>query len=510
MPSTAERLITQLNAALHVLGTQGGLMTPSVYDTAQLLRFTPPGEARPTIDWLMRQQRADGGWGSDAMPLGRHIPTLAAVLALRNASDSPESRRAVEGGLEFFRRNAEVWAVEGPLPDDIPVGAELTLPRLLDDAAAVGIELPQKPFQNVRALGELRRELIARMKPRAGTAPIHTWEAWGAQPELELLDGSRGVGHSPAATARWLRLRGAAFPSGAEEQLQGAEEYLRGASAATTTGVPGLVPTVWPVYRFEQSWPLHALATLGLLEHPGFQDAVRTQLGLLHRAMRPEGLGMSDDFIFDGDITSTAIAILAGAGLDVDARVLERFQRDGLFITYAYELQPSLTTTAHGLLALATLGKDFSLPLRFLLEKRRSNGLWQGDKWHCSWLYTTSQVMVALAHAGAVEPLRSAASSLLTRQHEDGGWGMSGATLAETAYAVHGLYALRRAPGELGPAVRRALGRAVQWMEAREQVAQAPEMYWIGKELYCPYQVDLCFVLTARLALELERHTLSI
>src|SRR5688500_5622615 len=101
MPSTAARLITQLNAALHVLGTQGGLMTPSVYATAQVPRFTPPGEARPTIDWLMRQQRADGGWGSDAMPLGRHIPTRAAVLALRNTSDSPESRKAVEGGLEF-------------------------------------------------------------------------------------------------------------------------------------------------------------------------------------------------------------------------------------------------------------------------------------------------------------------------------------------------------------------------------------------------------------------------
>lgn len=508
MPSSIEWLISRLRADLQALGHQGGSLTPSIYDTAQLLRYHPPGDPRPALDWLLRQQHADGGWGPEVFPLARHVPTLAAVLALRGNSDTRESRAAVERGLEFLRRTAEAWAIDGPLPDDIPVAAELILPQLLDEATAVGIELPHKPFQTVRALGEKRRALIARMKPRAGTAPVHAWEAWGTQPAPEVLDEARSVGHSPAATALWLRLREAAGPSAAGE-LGDVEQYLCSAAASTGTGVPGVVPTVWPIDRFEQSWPLHALSTLGLLKHPSLQDAVQSQLDGLHRALRPEGIGMSDAFIFDGDITSTVVALLADSGREVDPRTLERFQREGLFITYAHELQPSLTTTAHGLLALATLGRDVSQPVRFLLEKRGSNGMWAGDKWHCSWLYTTSQVMVALARAGAEQPLCTAAEALLSVQHAEGGWGVARATPSETAYAIHGLYALRHTPGPLGQAVRRALLRAARWLEARERAPGDTETYWIGKELYCPHRVDSGFVLSARLALELDREALS-
>lgn len=38
------------------------------------------------------------------------------------------------------------------------------------------------------------------------TLPLaHSWEALGADATPQMLDGSDGVGHSPAATAAWLR-----------------------------------------------------------------------------------------------------------------------------------------------------------------------------------------------------------------------------------------------------------------------------------------------------------------
>jgi hypothetical protein len=509
MSPSAERLIGLLRAELAALGQQGGCLTPSVYDTAQLLRFLPPEDPRPVVDWLLQQQHADGGWGPEVQPLARHVPTLAAVLALLGANDSPESHGAVERGVGFLRANAEAWAFEDSLPDDIPVAVELILPQLLDEASARGLELPQRPFRALRVLGEKRRALIARMKPRAGTAPVHAWEAWGVQPDLEVVDGVKSIGHSPAATALWLRKRREAFPGGSEE-LSGAEHYLRQAAEATGAGVPGVVPTVWPIYRFEQPWGLLALSTTGLLFHPALQDLIVPHLEDLQRALRPEGLGMSDAFIFDGDITSTTISLLASAGREVDGRTLERFQREGLFITYAHELQPSLTTTAHGVLALAKLGKDATQSTRFLLEKRGDNGVWMGDKWHGSWLYTTSQVMIALAQTGEAAALRAATESLISFQHEDGGWGVSStSTLSETAYAVHALYGSRVTPGASGVAVRRALQKAARWMAAQEDVPHAVETYWIGKELYGPVRVDRAFVLSARLALELERDVLS-
>jgi hypothetical protein len=509
MSSMAERLIDTLRAEIAALGHQGGVVTPSVYDTAQVLRYAPLEDPGAVVDWLIQQQNEDGGWGPPVLPLARHVPTLASVLALLERSDTPRSRVAVERGLAFFRESAEVWAFEGSLPDDIPVAVELVLPRLLDDAAARGLTLPQQPFRALRAMGERRRGLIARMKARAGTPPVHAWETWGSQAEPELLDGSKGVGNSPAATAFWLHQHRAANPGGSEAG-QGAAEFLRVASAATRTGVPGVVPTVWPIPRFEQPWGLLALFTVGLLPHPALQDVIRPRLEDLHRGLRPEGLGMSDDFMVDGDSTSTALALLASVGREVDAHLLERYQRDGLFITYSHELQPSLTTTAHGALALAVLGKDTSQSLRFLLEKRGDNGVWVGDKWHCSWLYATSQVMIALAQAGAAAELRSAAEALIALQREDGGWGVGPASsVSETAFGVHALYGLRGAPGAIGAAVRGSLRKAARCLETLEGTPHTVDKYWIGKELYGPVRVDRAFVVSARLALELERDVLS-
>jgi hypothetical protein len=512
MPSTPERFIEQLKTDIQALGAQGGILTPSIYDTAQVLRYAPDKDPQPAIDWLMNQQNPDGGWGSELMPLARHIPTLAAVLALRSTSDTPKSRKAVEAGIEFFCHNAEVWAFDGPPPDDIPVAAELILPRLMEEAAAVGIDLPQKPFHSLSALGARRRGLIARMRHRAGTAPIHSFEAWGTEPDQNVLDGSKGVGNSPAATALWLRLRRAAVQPGSQsEEILGAEHSLRAAAEATGTGLPGVVPTVWPIVHYEQSWSLLALFSTGLMEHPGLRDVIRPQLDTLHRAVRPEGYGMSEFFVCDGDITSTCLAMLKDTGYPVEGGLLQRYQLvDGQFITYAHEMQPSVTTTAHGVMALAILGQDVSRQVRWLAEKRGADGLWRMDKWHASWLYSTSQVMLALCRAGAIEVVRPAVEALLQAQHAEGGWGMAHTpTLLETAYAVHALRALR-AHGLFGSGVKRALQRAARWMMAQEEAPPGQlKMLWTGKELYRPFRLDRVFERSAMLALELDRDALA-
>ncbi|WP_257459601.1 prenyltransferase/squalene oxidase repeat-containing protein [Archangium lipolyticum] len=513
MTPTIERFIAQLRVEIQALGAQGGVLSPSIYDTAQVLRYAPPQDPRPAIDWLLRQQRPDGGWAPEVLPLARHIPTLAAVLALRQSGgDSPEIRRAVERGIAFFRDHAGEWAFEGALPDDIPVAAELTLPRLLGEAAEAGIDLPQKPFQTVRALGDRRRGLIARMKPRKATAPIHGWESWGTAPDLAVLDESGGVGNSPAATAYWVHLHKAAFPDRSEER-QGAERFLRESAEASGAGIPGVVPTVWPIHHFEQSWCLYALFITGLLNHPDLQDVVRPQLEDLRQALRPkEGYGMSAHFVCDGDLTSTSIVTLKGAGYQMDGNQLSRYQlADGQFITYEYELQPSVTTTAHGVMALAELGKDVKGLVNWLLEKQGGDGRWMVDKWHISWLYTTSQVVLALIRAGATGALQTAVKALLETQRKDGGWGVAQvSTLSETSYAVQALLGLRT-HADFGALVRPALQRAARWMLAQKEDVppEQREHYWIGKELYRPYRLDRIFELSAMLALELNRDDLS-
>ena len=57
-----ELLLTDLRHLIARLGTDGGLMSPSIYDTAQVLRLAPPVEPLwPTLEWLVAQQHPDGG-----------------------------------------------------------------------------------------------------------------------------------------------------------------------------------------------------------------------------------------------------------------------------------------------------------------------------------------------------------------------------------------------------------------------------------------------------------------
>ncbi len=54
-------LIAELRTLIGELGKDGGLISPSVYDTAQVLRYYPPKEGvEPALHWLIVS--ATAGW----------------------------------------------------------------------------------------------------------------------------------------------------------------------------------------------------------------------------------------------------------------------------------------------------------------------------------------------------------------------------------------------------------------------------------------------------------------
>src|SRR5205085_12191180 len=176
--------------------------------------------------------------GAPAVPRARDVPTLASLRTLDIYVARVSDRSAVSAGLAFMRRQAIHWI--GPLPDDLPVGIELLLPHLLEEAALVGLNVAEAPYAPLIELGNRRRQLIARRRLIAGTTPVHSWEAFGVDPDPALIDGSGGIGHSPAATAAWLYATSG--HSGLEKYHAAGRRYLEQASAVTGVGIPGVVP----------------------------------------------------------------------------------------------------------------------------------------------------------------------------------------------------------------------------------------------------------------------------
>jgi hypothetical protein len=479
-------LVADLRATIAALGAKGGDIGPSIYDTAQTLRLVQPKEGVwPALQWLLSQQRADGGWGDAAAPMARDVETLAAVLALHTYGTRTPERRAVRAGLAFIRRQCDQWA--GPLPEDIPLAAELLLPTLIDQAREQGMDLDDRPYQNLRELGNRRRRLLAQAAHQAGTPLAHSWETWGHEPDSSLLDAAGSIGHSAPATAAWIRAaRDQPHLSG---HCQAAVHYLEQASAATGSGVPGVVGAVWPYPRNEQIVSLFTLLLAGLFDHAALSDVIQSQIEDLWQGLRPDGYGISDHFSTDGDLTAMSFAVLARRGYQPPLAVLRQFVVDDSCLTYKNEMQRSFSATTHAAYTLALLGDDPMPLLEYLGARRTIRKLWAGDKWHASWLYLTSHTIHSSLAAQRPDLALPALSALLDDQCPDGSWGVTAAKMEETAYGALALLGLQ-SHSLLPPKGQKALHRATRYMmEHYRPLGNDPGASWIAKGLYRPRRI---------------------
>lgn len=490
-------LLTDLRHLIDQLGADDGSISPSVYDTATVLRLAPPPEGVwPAIDWLLSQQHDDGGWGRPEHPRARDLPTLAAILAIDTYGTRRSAREAVRRGLAFMARQACHWS--GPLGHDLSIGVELLLPPLLEQAERRGLPVSPAPYGALVAMGARRRALIAERRPGPGTTPLHSWEGWGEEPDPALIDPFGSVGHNPAATAAWV-YRASRRPDLAAPRAV-ALAYLARASRVTGEQRPGVVPTCWPLPRFEQVFALQAIYLGGLLAHPALAEALGPQLDSLEAAFTSRGIGFSDHFTPDGDDTAAALAVLRAAGRRADPQALRQFAADDHFCAYRHELHASLSVTAHAIHTLQVLGEDASPYERFIIEQQLPDGRWPGDKWNESWLYTTWRVLVALADSGRSGPVRRAVGALLAHQRPDGGWGMAASNPEESAYAVLALRSLG-GNGAAYDEIGEALARGDRWLrEHYRPFRNSPVTCWLGKEPYRPNRIARAIELTALLS----------
>lgn len=499
MGRVVDILVRDLQDLLGQVGRDGGRIGPSVYDTAMVARLAPPeGGPEPALDWLLSQQQADGGWCSPRYPIGRDLPTLAAVLALRALRSDARSREACAAGLAFLRAQSAQWT---SIPDDLPIALELTLPALVEEAIRSGVDISPEPYRLLAAEGERKRRYVAKTVLVAGAPVTYAWESLGVEPTADVVDRMGGVGTSPSATAAWWRA--SSGQPGLHAARETAAGYLRRAAAATGSGIPGVCPVVFPVERFEQSWSALAVVSSGLLGIAPLKAALQAPLASLRAAARDGRWSYSDLFVVDGDDTACSLAVLKAAGFDVDTAGLRSFEASDRFLVHPGERNPSLSANAHALYALSLFGEDSPASRAFLVGRQASDGRFLDEKFHASWLYITHRAILALRPDD--EALRAVRAALLAQQRADGGFGASaGEDDSETAYGLLSLRELRR-KGLGGTDVEAAIERAYHLLTSRYRpFAPGTAPLWIGKELYGMLRVDRVFVLSAMLSTALE------
>lgn len=495
-------LISDMRRLVNGLGNAGGSMTPSVYDTAQVLRHAPPiDDVSKGVHWLLEQQRPDGGWGDVFAPQARDVPTIAAMLTLKKYGHTTPANDAIEAAEQFLIANGPRW--QDGFSEKLTVGVELLLPYLLEEAYQAGLNVSAEPYQKLFELRQIRFKQLSYLKEYSikHSTAVHSWEAWGDAVTADLIEGSTGVGHSPAATAIWLQRarQHGLYP----EKQDAARLYLEKASYSAETGIVGVYPTLWPIPRYEQAFGLYMLLTAGLLNHEALADVVQPKVEELWKAMTPDGIGLSDHFKKDGDDTAVTLAILRASGITADLAPLELFNNGDHYCAFAGELQASLSVTAHAAHALCEYGYDQQLKQikDYVVSRQLPDGSWPGDKWNNSWIYVTSQILIGMFAQLPVQSGLKAIHALLDNQRLDGGWGTYESNGEETAYALLGLRTLNIENEDLSAAIRQSIRRGISWMLRNYRPFQhLSTNSWIGKESYCPRRIAKITELSAMLA----------
>ncbi|HSD83742.1 MAG TPA: hypothetical protein VLG46_07780 [Anaerolineae bacterium] len=467
-------------------------MSTTAYDTAWLAQVPNETEAAShdfprALEWLRDQQHGAGCWGSQLVHYhDRVISTLNAVIALTEYGAEEGDAEAIRRGETSLQRNAL------HLDRDVyeTVGFELILPTLLKKAQLLDLKLPYAELTRYQSLRDEKLRLIppSFIYSRNATT-AHSLEFLGDELEVQRLDdlqeANGSFGHSPSATAYLVSQCQANDTAQQHFDNAAARRYLT--SVSNVTG--GAAMPLHSVEIFDTSWVLYNLELAN--HYANLNGDLTARLESLRQAWTDkQGLGFSHDYsVPDLDDTAVVFKLLRRAGYAVDPTVFLNYERDGHFICFPFERNPSVGVNVHLLDALQTCPDWEHQPrmvekiLGFLRRSRLEDAYWH-DKWHISPYYITSHAVIATMNC-AKELAQDAVQWMLKTQRPDGSWGFYQPTAEETAYCLQALAAYQREGGSIEWGV---LDRAAEFVYRHYQAEAFPAM-WIDKALYTPEHI---------------------
>nr|UPQ49771.1 ent-copalyl diphosphate synthase [Lunularia cruciata] len=315
-----------------------GEISISPYDTAWVALVPAlDGSEGPQfpkcLEWIISNQSSCGSWG-DAEYFSYYdhiINTVACIVALKTWERSPE---VIERGAKFIRDNLQKLQSEEDA--HMPIGFEIVFPALMDNAEALGLDLPYDSLflqaietERQKKLKKIPLEILHKYP----TSILHSLEGlqelldWEKLLKLQSNDGSFLC--SPASTACAL------IHTKDERCLSYIEKMLDQFGNA--------VPNVYPVDLFEHMWMVDRIERLGIARY--FEKEIKDCLDYVYMYWTDYGLSWArSSSVKDVDDTAMGFRLLRQHGYDVSADVFKQFRgENGEFFCFAGQSGQAVT-----------------------------------------------------------------------------------------------------------------------------------------------------------------------
>jgi ent-copalyl diphosphate synthase len=244
-------------------------------------------------------------------------------------------------------------------PAHMPIGFEIVFPTMLEEAKALGLDLPYESpiLQSIHAArAEKLKKVPMEILHNYPTTLVHSLEGlhkdldWDKLLRLQCANGSFLC--SPASTACAL----------AYTKDEKCLDYLN----KLLVNFDNAVPNVYPVDLFEHLWMVDRLERLGVSHY--FKQEIKDALEYVYRYWTDFGIAWTGNLnVQDIDDTAMGFRLLRLHGFDVSEDCFREFYKDGEFFCMPGQTSQAVTGIFNFYRASQTL-----FPGETLLEKGRS------------------------------------------------------------------------------------------------------------------------------------------